>query len=621
MFSVYAKKVHASTHSTHLHVLELKRTKYVGLRIPRNISESSHEFIIVLDNDVFSFSCKRWDLMNDWVNCLKTKLRELKVLSPKENIYTKTPAMRPILQMTRNPRDPLPECPPIESDERIPGLEVLQSTRIESSTTQSRTTSIISTEPVSENTQIESITFESYTVSSSINNNIEDDSEQANPIIRIPIFNFATSNTSSSNLINLLNNPLCRYTSSNNAEMHFANSFDYDEDFDEDDEYDESEKEPLINVLPTSLNVEYNHHQLSAAAAAKEEEENNISDNNITIIPIESNANNEINNDIISKVDESKVTKIKIAVEYDHLCKALSSHTINNQNGSEETVAITKSINNNNSSANIISNQSIPSTSSFIKKLNNNINNMIEKESAKSVPNTPKKIPIATTASTSNTPKHEKRKLSLREQQVLQLRHEINTEIRFKLRKKDCVDAIAFASYNGQLWISGFKPNPQLYVFHIGDQLLAINNIANIKSPADAQKFIKMCAGLFVEVTIKRLPLAGIFVVKRDFENQCLGLLRDGSSLLDIVPNSIASRSGIPSRPYTSHDDDSIFWIITEINFRPLSLVSHKKYDETELLLNSVGLETSLLLQPSDFIAKIKKELKAMKNYRDYTLQ
>ncbi|CAG9809356.1 unnamed protein product [Chironomus riparius] len=604
LFEIYAKKIHAS-HASHLHVLELKRTKYVGLRIPRNISESSHEFIIVLDNDVFSFSCKRWDLMNDWVNCLKTKLRELKVLSPKENIYTKTPAMRPILQMTRNPRDPLPECPPIESDERIPGLEVQQST---TTTSQSRTASIISTEPVSENenTQIESITFESFTVSSnnmniSINNNNEDDSEQQ--AISIPIFNFATSNTSSQNLINLLSNPLCRYTS-NNSDLQFANSFDYDEEeFDEDEEYDQSEKEPLINVLPTSLNIEYNHNLA--------EDVTNISDNNITIIPIESN---EINNEIISKVDESKVTKIKIAVEYDHLCKALSSHTINsNQNGSEETVVI-------NNSVNIISNQSIPSTSSFIKKLNNNIN-IIEKESAKSVPNTPKKMPIATAASTSNTPKHEKRKLSLREQQVLQLRHEINTEIRFKLRKKDCVDAIAFASYNGQLWISGFKPNPQLYVFHIGDQLLAINNIANIKSPADAQKFIKMCAGLFVEVTIKRLPLAGIFIVKRDFENQCLGLLRDGSSLLDIVPNSIASRSGIPSRPYTSHDDDSIFWIITEINFRPLSLISHKKYDETELLLNSVGLETSLLLQPSDFIAKIKKELKAMKNYRDYTLQ
>lgn len=618
IISVYAKKIHA-THATPLHILELKRTKYVGLRIPRNISESSHEFIIVLDNDVFSLSCKRWDLMNDWVNCLKTKLRELKVLSPKENIYTKPPAMRPILQMTRNPRDPLPECPPIESDERIPGLEVLQSTTTTTTAHQSRTTSIISTEPVSENenTQIESITFESFTVSSnnmniSINNN-EDDSEQA---ISIPIFNFATSNTSSQNLINLLSNPLCRYTS-NNTDLQFANSFDYDdEEFDEDDKYTENEKEPLINVLPTSLNIEYTARQ-------EQDDVNNISDNNITIIPIESN---EItNNDIISKIDESKVTKIKIAVEYDHLCKALSSHAINNnpnnnnnnnQNGSEETVAITKSNNN------IISNQSIPSTSSFIKKLNNNIN-IIENESAKSVPNTPKKIlPIATTtASTSNTPKHEKRKLSLREQQVLQLRHEINTEIRFKLRKKDCVDAIAFASYNGQLWISGFKPNPQLYVFHIGDQLLAINNIANIKSPADAQKFIKMCAGLFVEVTIKRLPLAGIFVVKRDFENQCLGLLRDGSSLLDIVPNSIASRSGIPSRPFTSNDDDSIFWIITEINFRPLSLVSHKKYDETELLLNSVGLETSLLLQPSDFIAKIKKELKAMKNYRDYTLQ
>jgi hypothetical protein len=94
----------------------------------------------------------------------------------------------------------------------------------------------------------------------------------------------------------------------------------------------------------------------------------------------------------------------------------------------------------------------------------------------------------------------------------------------------------------------------------------------------------------------------------------------DGNSLLDIIPNSIASRSGIPARP-TTNDDDSIFWIITEINFRPLSIISHKKYDETDLLLNSVGLETSVLLQPSDFIAKIRKDLKAMKNYRDYTLQ
>ena len=98
-----------------------------------------------------------------------------------------------------------------------------------------------------------------------------------------------------------------------------------------------------------------------------------------------------------------------------------------------------------------------------------------------------------------------------------------------------------------------------------------------------------------------------------------MGIIRDAGTpaIVEIIPNSISSL--IPPRP-VSQDEDAT-WIITQINFRNLSLISHKKYDETDLLLNSSGLELSLLLQPSDFVAKIKKELKAMKNYRDYTLQ
>lgn len=67
--------------------------------------------------------------MIEWVNCLKLKLRELKILSPKENIYTKPPGMKPILQSTRNPRDPLPLRPMNVSD--IPGLELIESTEEE----------------------------------------------------------------------------------------------------------------------------------------------------------------------------------------------------------------------------------------------------------------------------------------------------------------------------------------------------------------------------------------------------------------------------------------------------------------------------------------------------------
>lgn len=652
LLELYAKKVHSSTQHAPQQVFDLKKSKYVGIKIPRNISETSYEFVIAFETEVISFGCKRWELMNDWVYCLKTKLRELKVLSPKENIYTKPPAMRPhFMQRTRNPReDPLPECPSESQTPEIPGLEIVQlnttttTARIESHSNRivasAITTTRSSTHPVEDEhtTQhIESL-IESFTVSNnvSVNSNNaderiddedEDDEEEeeaddsntaANPI-SIPIFNFATSNTSSQNLINLLSNPLFRYAS-NNADLQFANNFgedngggfgeEEDDDEEEEDDDDESDEDQREEVLPTSLNIEYVPPTTITTENGHEE--------NITIIPVMAETNNVTNGNANKKFDESKVTKIKIEVEYDHLYKSTSGvalqqqklppHSPANSCQSDETATTTTK-----------SNQT-PSTSSFHSEKSISVTN--KKEFIKSEPCTPKKLNPALNGTPKSTPVHEKRKITLREQQVLQLRHEINTEIRFKLRKKDCVDAIAFASYEGRLWIAGFKPNPQLYVFHIGDQLLAINNIANVKSAADAQKFIKMCAGLFVEITIKRLPLAGVYVIKREFENQCLGLIRDRSSLLDIIPNSIASRSGIPARPFTSKDDDdTVFWIITEINFRPLSLISHKKYDETELLLNAVGLETSLLLQPSDFIAKMRKELKAMKNYRDYTLQ
>lgn len=569
----------------------MKKSKYVGVKIRTHI-EQSFDFIIILENDIISFGCKRWDQMNEWVHCLKSKLRELKVLSPKENFYSRPPAMKPLLQKTRNPRDdPLPECT-INSSllvERIPGLEEVQQQQQRSSSNERNTTEEILTvdeqissqnniSSTSEESQIESFLVESC----SISENVDDELGGGGDSVTIPIFNFANSNTSSQNLINLLSNPLQRHRNlTQNVDFTSARNDEGFLDVNDDDDDEEKNEINIVEILPTTLNIEY--------VAPQEQQQQ---EENITIIPVSAESFNSNVNEANAKVDDvNKITKIKIEVDYDYLFKATSS-PIPPLSSNRESIKIPSPL---------------PTTSS----------NGADKEIIKSAPCTSRKqllLPLTP----KSTPGHEKRK-SLREQQVFQLRQEIHNEIRFKLRKKDCTDAVAFVSFREQLWIAGFKANPQLYVFHVGDQLLAINNIANIKSNADAQKYIKMCGGLFVEITIRRLPLAEVFILKRDFENQCLGLIRDGNSLLEIIPNSIAFRAGIPARP--SIDDDSILWIITEINFRPLSLISHKKYDETDLLLNSVGLETSLLLQPSDFVAKIKKDLKAMKNYRDYTLQ
>lgn len=468
------------------------------------------------------------------------------------------PEMKPvILQSTRNPRDPLPQRPAAFATE-IPGLEHSENTE-NGNNVEEVTVNGNESEDYVENVHVENI-FDAL--------NLSDDENSSDPIT-IPVFNFSTSNTTSQNLINLLSNPLRHTANATTSFTSFGDSFEAE---------DEDDCDMLEDILPTSLHIDYVPEQES------------LPRDNITVIKI---AESENLSQLRRLKNDPKVTKIKIEMDYDNLKTTtnVEATQIVVESPSQHEAASTSAAN------------------------GNETKEQSKVEKPLSVPVTPKKVPPATPK---RTPMHEKRKLSLREKQVVQLKQEINTEIRFKLRKKDCVDAIAFVPAFGSVWIAGFKANPLLYCLHVGDQLLAINNIV-IKSPADAQKYIKMCSGLFVEVTIRRLPLAGIFLIKREFEGQCLGIIRDGSSpaIVEIIPNSISSH--IPPRPISADEDST--WIITQINFRNIGVLSQKRFDETELLLNSSGLECCLLLQPSEFIAKIKKELKNLKNYRDYALQ
>lgn len=61
------------------------------------------------------------------------------------------------------------------------------------------------------------------------------------------------------------------------------------------------------------------------------------------------------------------------------------------------------------------------------------------------------------------------------------------------------------------------------------------------------------------------------------------------------------------------------FWVLTEINNRPLNLFF--KDNEIKDRLNSVGRDISILVQPSDLITKIKKQLKSIRGYKDYIVQ
>lgn len=587
--------------------------------------------------------------MIDWVNCLKLKLRELKILSPKENIYTKPPGiMKPIIHH-RNPTDPLPQRPPSNNVSSIPGLEVVVNHATAAVASNNEYVNAIGLHlhhTVDANefdfaTNLNRLNISSFNEIDEDDDSDEDEAEDDSPTnnvvggavpITIPVFNsFSNSNTTSQNLINLLNNPLRHTTANFRPFSNVLQSADEQgnigviDNGEESDEYIEeiafvrADNREVIesqqHVLPTSLHVDYVPDN-SSSSDEQQHSESLVNRDNITVIEI---AEDEQLSQFKEKLkNDPKVTKIKIELEIKNDNTIVSVQNSGHVEKSEVFVASTSS---SNASSNGVMAEKKPVKNIVEVRESKPPIAVKESHQQQQAPPTPKRMSdhdAVVVGTPRKTPNQEKRKLSLREKQVQQLIHEINTEIRFKIRKKDCVDSMAFVTVYNSIWIAGVRPVPALYCLHVGDQLLAVNNIV-IKSPADAQKYIKMCSGLFVEITIRRLPLAGIFFIRREFEGQCLGIIRDKGSpaIVEIIPNSISAH--IPSRPVF---DDNSAWIITQINFRNLSLISHKKYDETELLLNSSGLETSLLLQPSDFITKLRKELKSnFKNYRDYLLQ
>ncbi|KAI5741023.1 hypothetical protein M8J76_009663 [Diaphorina citri] len=84
--------------------------------------EDEFEFVVTLQSDIVRLTASSWDQMMEWVESITGKLREMRILSPKENHYSKMPEQRPPLLPTRDPNSPLP-LPPLGPSSLLPGVE------------------------------------------------------------------------------------------------------------------------------------------------------------------------------------------------------------------------------------------------------------------------------------------------------------------------------------------------------------------------------------------------------------------------------------------------------------------------------------------------------------------
>jgi hypothetical protein len=112
-----------------------------------------------------------------------------------------------------------------------------------------------------------------------------------------------------------------------------------------------------------------------------------------------------------------------------------------------------------------------------------------------------------------------------------------------------------------------------------------------------------------------------VYALRRESEGQDLGIIQEGKTaeIREITPGSIAALGGMSARTHTLDGLSLTTCVLTEINGRPLNLFF--KDNEVRDRLNAVGLDISLLVQPSDLVKQIKKQLKSMRNYKDYIVQ
>lgn len=160
------------------------------------------------------------EIMQEWVDTLRLKLREMKILSPKENLYSKLPEIRPPLLPTRDPMSPLPATPPIPAAlvpgvERVIPISSLAISRSVVSTTLTTNTSISQVIENSDSTVVPQNNSENNASAS-----LDLTSASASSLTQgsAPVVpSTSMSNTLTQNLINMLSNPVSAYSSQLNG--------------------------------------------------------------------------------------------------------------------------------------------------------------------------------------------------------------------------------------------------------------------------------------------------------------------------------------------------------------------------------------------------------------------
>ncbi|XP_054716936.1 uncharacterized protein LOC129226358, partial [Uloborus diversus] len=591
--------------------------------------ENDHEFVITLETQVIRLAASTNDQMLEWMDTMRTKLRELGILEPKDNLYSKEPitssktAASSVgethvseLQMRddfsrmslRDPNSPLPP---------VPASAALQ-LELRDSSVPSSTVVYIRNPPILRSSNHPS----SSSTSPSALSELSADVYLTFPVSSTPcpenIFNFDVSDTEQTTYQRSRSNSLVSQNSSPasspNVIEERISSVPSTPSIEQPSLY-----EPLFYscVSNVSLGIRNPNYENPPQPARR------MSSNSAPALPPRS-ANDQrrmsssIANDIQNMHSGSSVATSGLSN-----LASTSDPSLNISSGSSRAPE-SPTHNSASSSAVLVRTQSQLESVRNVPERNGHLPsdegpppyNGIEQPLRSSQPGNLLSNGVLVDANG--------KPLSLREVQVQKLQSEIlhKSGVRLVLRKKDCINAIALVECFNLVWVAGWKQKEHPFLhntFHVGDRVISIAG-HRILSVQDAHKAIKHQSSI-VEFVVRRVPCGKVLAIKRDFEGQDLGIIREGGSaeIKELKQNGLVARHGLPSKAPTMDGSSLCNWVFTEINHRPLNLFF--KDNEVHDRLNAVGLDISILVQPLDLVKALKKQLKTFRSYKDYIVQ
>lgn len=618
------------------------------------VQENDHEFVITLDSQVIRLAASTREQMLEWMDTMRTKLRELGVLEPKDNLYSKEPITTPRSTASspsvseahpaaesqaaeelnrlslRDPNSPLPPVPASSMHSNEDRVNVTSTSTV----VYIRNPPSVSSAPL-----VTSVPVPLDQVISNNHRNAQDRLPSQSTPQSVFTFDFVNSVT--------VENPVTRHsTNSVSSEPIISNSSRG------------ATSQTAFSVPNTPLSEESSsvyeplfypaaglssHRQLTCLGVRNPNYENPPVQRNNTVesVPIlpprisadqrrmSSSMVNEIQEEMHRPVRTRGLSNLSSNSE-----PSLNSNVMHNSSNARREA---NSTSDNPTSGNPVSVLQSASASRPRNVLEPSQSTPSRRARPPSEEGPPPYNSIASTSShfrnlqptnlSNETPipvDESGRPLSLREAQVLKLQAEIGHKsgVRLVLRKKDCINAIALVECFGHVWVAGWKQkeHPLLHnTFHIGDRIISIAG-QRIHNVQEAHKAIKHQSAI-VEFIVRRIPLGKILAIKRECEGQDLGIVREGGTaeIKEVKPDGLASRYGLSAKAPSVDGNNACNWSLTEINHRPLNLFF--KDNEVHDRLNAVGLDISILVQPVDLVKNLKKQLKTLRSYKDYVIQ